>query len=260
MYRILYKNLPINLVFSVLILSSCAQSPAFDKDVSLESLGDKAYERQDYETAETYFKQALQSDPTISAYEGLAQTYEAQNSWNKAIEIWAAISKVDGLTIEQSDHFKLKAAKNYARLGNSLDARNYLNKIKTNSLLETREGRLVDGLTSVLEGQETKAINIFQKILMQTPSDHSIKINLALTYLVFNKPDIAITLFSEMPNNQVAKLNKSIALVLNGQDEEALKIATALQGENGANKTIRYAQDLKDMPPKSRARHLFGVK
>ncbi|MTI08634.1 tetratricopeptide repeat protein [Rhodospirillaceae bacterium RKSG073] len=260
MYRILYKNLPINLVFSLLILTSCTQSTKLNNDVSLENLGNKAYERQDYETAQTYYKQALQSKPTISAYEGLAQTYEAQNSWKEAVEIWTAISKIDNLTNLQLDKFKLKAAKNHARLGNASQARNYLNNINTNSILDSREGKLVSGLTSVLEGRETHAINSFQDILTQTPEDQSVKINLALTYLVFDKLDTAIALFNEMPNNQVAKLNKSIALVLKGKEKEALALATALQGENGAKKTIQYARDLKNIPPTSRARHLFGVK
>lgn len=259
MYRILYKNLPITSVFSALFLVSCVHQTEVKKEVSLEALGNAAYEKKQYNTAQTYFKQAIQTTPTVEAYSGLAQSLEAMGNWQDAAKIWGAIINIETITPSQGNDFRLNAAKNHARLGESLRAQEFLSQIDDKKVLMSREGLLVSGLVSVLEGNEEEAIAAFNDILQENSEDQSAKNNLALTYLVFDQPYTAIKLLNEIADVESVSINKAISMVLLGQKEQAYDLLKESHGQETTTQIIKFAENLSYLPSTARARYLFGI-
>jgi len=259
MSNILYKKMPIKSLFLLLFLVSCAHETRIDKNVSLMNLGQAAYERQDYENAVTYFKQSLNANPSIEAYEGLANSFEAIRNWMEAAKIWAALSRSNNEPDKKLDSYKLNAAKNYTRIGMTREANELIDKITDETLNSSRDMYLIKGLVATLEGNETAALKAFNKILDMKSDDLAAQTNIALTYLVFNQPEKALKILESMPEDHITFLNKALTLVFIGRHEEGLAYALKAQNDRDAENTIKYAQQLVNSSEKERAYLLFGI-
>lgn len=246
-------------IFLLSIATACSSSPRkIDTTLTLEQLGAKSYDQGEYESALAYYKQSIQNEPSLEAYIGMAETLEKLEDWSGAAEIWMGITNIAGLSDLETDSFKVKAAKNHLRLGQSLTAKSLLDSLNDDLFMD-REALSLKGLAAVLEGEENEAINNFREILKTTPDDQATLNNLALTYIVFDKPSIALPILKRVTDTNSARLNEAIALAMSGAKEAALQKAQEVQSLQEAEQTYEFALNLKQHPPQKRARILFGL-